>query len=119
MTSENDYTVNLLNEVKGVDNFTDIPSFALNGYLTKKFDPVYKTDTFCYQEFIVTVYGQKQQDYKLMCVNTRIPQLLKVNEGDLIEVAFNLLGRKFESDQEVKYSHLTAQAYEINLIHRP
>lgn len=107
-------------KVQEINSHSDMKRFTMEGILHKKFEPVNITDKFSKQEFILHVQGSMEQHYKFMCVNTRIPQLLKVEEGDAVEVSFNLYGKMFavSEDQGGGYSFgpLVGQVYEINII---
>lgn len=109
-------TITFPNKISEVNTSQDLPKFKMVGVIKKIFEPISKTEKFSYQEFILSITGNFKQDYKFMCVNTRIPQLLKTKVGDIVEISFNLYGREFEKDGELVYGEIKGQVYQINVL---
>lgn len=87
----------------------------LTGQLKEKKDPHQVTPTFLKQEFIVFQPGQYPQTIRMVCVNTRVSQLLKVEVGQMIDVAFNIRGQEWHNkDTGESGINQTLQAFEIN-----
>jgi len=80
-------------------------SFKAEGTLYKKFDTVQVTDKFKKREFVVEmVDGAYTQLIKFQMVQDNCEKLDGFNEGDQMEVSFNLRGREWTNKGgEVKF----------------
>lgn len=90
-------------------------SYYIEGILVQIDEPVVYSPKFTKQEFVLHQPGEHEQFIKMMVVNTRIPQLLKVKIGDEVEVAFNIKGQKWNNASTGQSGiNTNLQAYEIN-----
>lgn len=92
--------------------------YYFTGHLDQIGEPKLITERFTKQEFIVRQKGQngmKDNVIRFQVVNTRIPQLLKVKIGDLIDVAFNIKGAEWANPTTGESGiNQSLQAFEIN-----
>ena len=70
-------------------------SFEVVGKLHKKFDTENKTDTFQAREFVIEVDGNYPQFVKFQLVQDRCTLVDNYEEGDMINVHFDLRGREW------------------------
>jgi hypothetical protein len=71
--------------------------------------------TFCKREFVVTVSGEYPQDIQLEFTQDNCEQMDLIDEGQEVNVQFNLRGRCWQSPQgEEKYFN-TLQAWKITI----
>jgi single-strand DNA-binding protein len=70
-------------------------SFEVAGKLHKKFDTENKTDTFQAREFVIEVEGNYPQFVKFQLVQDRCALVDNFEEGDMINVHFDLRGREW------------------------
>lgn len=79
--------------------------FKLNGTLKFKGETVQVSDKFLKREFVVTdTSSMYPQDIAFQLSQDRCDIIDPINEGDSIEVSFNLRGREWTSPSgEVKY----------------
>ncbi len=79
-------------------------SYIATGVLVVKEDIVKKTETFSVREFVIEVAGERFSDYvKFQLSNDKCALLDSFQLGDLMEVSFNVRGRKWEKDGKVTY----------------
>ena len=71
-------------------------SFEVIGRLHKKFDTEKKTDSFQAREFVIEVDGNYPQFVKFQLVQDRCTVIDSYNEGDTINVHFDLRGREWQ-----------------------
>lgn len=78
--------------------------FKLIGALVVKEDERAVTATFRTREFVVEVAGERWSDFvKFQLAQDKCPLIDAFQLGDLIEVSFNVRGRKWEKDGKVSY----------------
>jgi len=95
-------------------------TYYIQGIIEKIYEPQVVTEKFTKQEFIIHQPGQHEQHIKLVCVNTRLGQLAKVQEGQLVECAFNIRGKKWSNPEGKEGINQTLQAFEVNPVnHAP
>jgi len=70
-------------------------SFEVLGKLHKKFDTESKTDTFQAREFVIEVEGNYPQLIKFQLVQDRCSLIDDYEEGDMMNVHFDLRGREW------------------------
>ncbi|MCG8328877.1 MAG: DUF3127 domain-containing protein [Chitinophagales bacterium] len=70
-------------------------SFEVVGKLHKKFDTENKTDTFQAREFVIEVDGNYPQFVKFQLVQDRCSLVDNYEEGEMINVHFDLRGREW------------------------
>jgi hypothetical protein len=70
-------------------------SFEVLGKLHKKFDTESKTDTFQAREFVIEVEGNYPQLIKFQLVQDRCSLVDDYEEGDMMNVHFDLRGREW------------------------
>jgi hypothetical protein len=70
-------------------------SFEVEGKLHKKFDTESKTETFQAREFVIETEGNYPQYVKFQLVQDRCALLDPFEEGQLINVHFDLRGREW------------------------
>ncbi len=70
-------------------------SLEVQGNLYKKFDTQSKTETFQIREFVLKLEGQYPQLIKFQLTQERCDILNTHNEGDSINVHFDLRGREW------------------------
>lgn len=70
-------------------------SFEVLGKLHKKFDTESKTDTFQAREFVIEIEGNYPQLIKFQLVQDRCSLIDEYEEGDTINVHFDLRGREW------------------------
>ena len=70
-------------------------SFEVVGKLHKKFDTENKTDTFQAREFVIVVEGNYPQFVKFQLVQDRCALVDNFEEGEMINVHFDLRGREW------------------------
>jgi hypothetical protein len=94
-----------------------LETYYLTGTLHKVYPAKSHSEKFTKQDFLVRQDGEYPQTIRFQVVNTRIPQLLKVEEGDMIEVAFNIKGQMFTNKTTGEEGNNTnLQAFEINRV---
>ncbi len=71
-------------------------SLEVKGNLYKKFDIQSKSDKFQIREFVLKLDGQYPQLIKFQLTQERCDILNNFNEGDEINVAFDLRGREWQ-----------------------
>lgn len=70
-------------------------SFEVAGKLHKKFDTENKTDTFQAREFVIVIEGNYPQFVKFQLTQDRCALVDNFEEGDMINVHFDLRGREW------------------------
>lgn len=79
-------------------------SYIATGVLVVKEDIVKKTETFSVREFVIEIAGDRFSDFvKFQLSNDKCALLDSFQLGDLMEVSFNVRGRKWEKDGKVTY----------------
>lgn len=79
-------------------------SYIATGSLVVKEEIVKKTETFSVREFVIEVAGERFSDFvKFQLSNDKCALLDSFQLGDLMEVSFNVRGRKWEKDGKVTY----------------
>ncbi len=87
----------------------------VTGTIHKIFDSFTYTDNFSKQEFILDMTdGDYTELVKFQCVNDRRSQLSDREEGDQVEVHFNLKGREVTKETEVVY-YTNLDAWKIDV----
>ncbi len=73
------------------------------------------SDRFTKQEFVVKYDENPQypQFIKLELVNKAVGRLDEFKPGDIVDVLFDLKGRKYEKDQETRY-YTSLQAWKVS-----
>ncbi len=84
-------------------------SFEINGRLAEKFETQKVSDRFQKREFVLEIKSTGNSGYefvdfiKFQSTQDKCSLLDQFNIDDLIKVAFNLRGRKWEKDGQVSY----------------
>ncbi len=86
-------------------------SFEIPGKLHKKFDTESKTETFQAREFVIQTEGQYPQFVKFQLTQDRCQLIDKYNDGDMINVHFDLRGREWN---EKYFTNLNAWRIEAH-----
>ena len=78
--------------------------FKVTGALVVKDDEKIITATFRTREFVIEVAGERFSDFiKFQLTQDKCPLIDSFQVGELVEVSFNLRGRKWEKDGKVSY----------------
>ena len=79
-------------------------------------EPKAVTEKFTVREFVVTDSSDKYpQEIKFQVTNKNCPFLDAYNVGDVVEIAFNLRGRRYERDGNVTWYN-TIEAWKISKV---
>lgn len=79
-------------------------SYVATGLLVVKEDTVKKTETFSVREFVIEVAGDRFSDFvKFQLSNDKCLLIDSFQLGEMVEVSFNVRGRKWEKDGKVSY----------------
>lgn len=78
-------------------------SFVLNGHIQEIHETKQVTDSFRKREFVIETIGEYPQFIKFEVVQGNCEKLHDKKIGDNVDVSFNVKGRKFERDGQVKY----------------
>ena len=97
-------------------------NFEINGRLAEKFETQKVSDRFQKREFVLEIKstgssGYEFVDYiKFQSTQDKCALLDQFNVDDMVKVAFNLRGRKWEKDGQVSY-FTNLEAWRIEMTH--
>lgn len=90
--------------------------FKIEGVIKVVKDTIQVTEKFAKREFVISDNSMYPQDISFQAVQDKCAMLDVINEGDNVEVSFNLRGREWTSPQgEIKYFN-TLDAWRIEKI---
>ena len=89
-------------------------SFEVAGKLHKKFDTENKTDTFQAREFVIVVEGNYPQFVKFQLVQDRCSLVDNFDEGEMINVHFDLRGREWNGKYFTNLNAWRVEKHEVS-----